>query len=70
MFEKSYGPKWTRQGWMAVFTIVIGLAMFALRQTKADDITGTVSKVSPLTSKMALPHIPMRMPASARRPPI
>ena len=59
MFEKSCGPKWTHQGRMAFFTIVvIGVASFALAQTNADDTSGTVSKAEPPTKQDGTPAHP------------
>jgi hypothetical protein len=58
MFEKSYRLKWILQGSMAFFTIGISLATFALRQTSADDITGTVSKAEPPNKQDGTPAHP------------
>jgi hypothetical protein len=61
MFAKSYGRKWGRRSWVAIFTIVlIGIAVIAMGQINEpkDGITGTVSKAEPPTKQDGTPAHP------------
>ena len=69
MFENGYRPKWGRQGWIAVSTIiVIGIGTVTVGRTN-DTRTILPARFQKLSRKMAPLHTPMRTRTNAHPAP-